>query len=83
MITYAEFGYLCGNLIFPLAVVLYTALHFAYHKKAIIYIVFMILVFFTMPAWFVGISGLFLIGLDYASRWAKERKEKSTYVDLK
>jgi len=41
------------------------------------------LILLTMPAWFVGVSGLFLIGLDYASRWAKERKEKSTYVDLK
>lgn len=83
MITYAEFGYICGNLIFPLAMVLYTILHFFNDINFKFYFVYMGLILLTMPAWFVGVSGLFLIGLDYASRWAKERKEKSTYVDLK
>ena len=83
MITYAEFGYLCGNLIFPLAMVLYTILHFFDDKNIKLYAVFMVILLFMSPAWFVGVSGLLLIGLDYASRWAKEIKEKSTYVDLK
>jgi len=83
MITYAEFGYLCGNLIFPLAMVLYIILHFFDNEHLKLYAASMIILLVISPAWFVGVSGLFLIGLDNASRWAKERKDKSTFVDLK
>ena len=83
MITYAEFGYLCGTLVLPLAMVLYVVLHFRNNKNIYLYALFMTLMFFITPAWFVVASGLFLIAIDVINKWAKERKEKSTYVDLK
>lgn len=83
MITYAEFGYLCGNVILPLAMVLYVILHFIDDKHIYLYATFMTVMFFVLPAWLLVVIGWFLIGLDMASKWAKEKQKTSTFIDLK
>ena len=66
-------GYFFGNVILPLAMVLYVVLHFRNDPRLLLYIIIMVILFFTTPAWFLVIVGLFLMGLDVASKWAKER----------
>ena len=82
MITYAEFGYLCGTLILPLAMVLHVILHFRNDKYLHLYTLFMMLAFFTTPAWFVVASGLFLMAIDVINKWVKKRKEECDFVKL-
>ncbi len=66
-------GYFFGNVILPLVMVLYVILHFRDDPHLLLYIIVMVILFFTTPAWFLVIVGLFLMGLDTVSKWAKER----------
>jgi len=66
-------GYYAGNLILPLAMILYVILYFRNDKCLYLYVVLMSLLFLMAPAWFIVVAGLALMGLDKASKWAKER----------
>ena len=79
---YEEIGYFSGNVILPVAMILYVVLYFRNDKNIYLYAILMTLLFFTVPVWFLLVVGLVLIGLDKVSKWAKERKETSTFVDL-
>jgi len=69
----ATIGYYAGNLILPLAMILYVILYFRNDKCLYLYVVLMSLLFLMAPAWFIVGAGLALMGLDKASKWAKER----------
>ncbi len=68
-----QIGYFFGNVILPLAMVLFVILHFRNDKNIYLYAILMGILFFTVPVWLLISSGLLLMGLDVASKWAKER----------
>lgn len=71
--TQFQIGYFLGNVILPLAMVLYVILYFRNDKSIYLYAILMGILFFMVPVWFLIVVGFFLMGLDTASKWAKER----------
>lgn len=72
---YSLLGYYSDNVVLPVAMILYVILHFREDKNIYIYAAFMSFLFLFVPVWLLVTIGLVLIGLDQASKWAKERKE--------
>ncbi len=68
-----QMGYFFDNVILPLAMILYVILHFRNDKNIYLYAILMGILFFTVPVWFLIVVGLFLMGLNTASKWAKDR----------
>ncbi len=71
---YKLIGYFFGNVVLPLAMVMYVILHFRNDKNIYLYSGVMIVLFLFTSSWFVVISGLVLIGLNNAIIWAKEKR---------
>ena len=68
----AQIGYFFDNVILPLAIVLFVILHFRDDKNIYLYTVFMVILSLMVPTWFLLVVGLFLMGLDQASKLVTE-----------
>ncbi len=68
-------GQFFGLVVLPISMILYILLHFRNDKNLYAYAITMVFLFLAASVWLVIASGLFLIGLNMVSTWAKENKD--------